>query len=179
MKAETLLGLMVLVFAAVFILSGRPFFPANTPRVHEIALLPEGQTMAEIRAYGGYGSALLPYNAKEQAQRAPREYDYEGRAPVRIGWSFREVSFLKLPLWAYKEHGVVVFADTPAGFRITLLQDDQFDRLKAQVGQDYRRSAFPYWRFMWGWLVVAGFIAIPLLQLREHARWREAEGYTI
>lgn len=175
MKAETLIGLVVLTVAVALVMSGRPFFPASTPRIHEIAQLPDGPAMADVREYTEYGSGLLPYNRWEQAERAPK--DWEAPQPVKLGYAFREVSFVGLPLWSYKEYGIVTFMDTAAGYKIALMSDEQLALLERLTGRRHSNFVFPFWRYAWGWLIVLGILAAVLLHWREQRKWREREGY--
>jgi hypothetical protein len=175
-KAEGLIGVPVLALAASLLLSGRPMFPADTPRVDEIEVLPDGPKMAQVRRYTDYGSGILPYNRWEkqtQAHRPPA-----ARPPLKLGWSYREISFLSLPLWAYSEHGLVTYLEEPSGYKIAILMPQQVQLLEDLTGKDYSGRSFAFWKHVWGWLIVLAFAAAFFLFLREEARKREEEGIT-
>jgi hypothetical protein len=174
MKAENLLGALVVALVAAVFFSGRPFPPVNMPRIEEVATLPDGPQMEQVRRFTEYGSGILPYNAKERQRRASK--DWSERRPVKLGYAYREVSFLRLPFWAYEEYGLVTFMDTPAGYQIAIMSPKQIELLQELTGKDWSRYRFPLWEHLWGWLFVLGFIGIPLLWLRERAKWREEQG---
>ena len=174
MNAQYLTWPLVVGLVVVMIFSGRPSVPANIPRIEEVATLPDGPRMASVRAYTEYGSGVLPYNAMERARRAPADWD--ARQPLKLGYAYREVSFLKMPFWAYEEYGLVTFMDTPAGYKIAIMNPKQMELLQELTGKDWSGYRFPIWAHLWGWLFVIGFIAGPLLWLRERAKWREEQG---
>lgn len=174
MKTEPLIGLPVMALAAALLFSGRPVLPANTPRVDEVEILPDGPRMEEVRRYTEYGSGLLPYNRAEQEARSLRSP--EARPELKLGWSFREISFIGLPLWAYREYGLVTYLEEPAGYQIAILMPKQVELLEELTGHDYAGRSFAFWKYMWGWLIVLAFAAAFFLFLREEARKREEEG---
>ena len=174
MKTEPLIGLPVMALAAAMLFSGRPILPANTPRVDEVEVLPDGPRMEPVRRYTEYGSGLLPYN---QAERMTRDRLSPGARPaLKVGWSFREISMLGLPLWAYREYGLVTYLEEPAGYQIAILMPQQIELLEELTGHAYRGRSFPFWKYMWGWLIVLAFAAVFFLFLREEARKREEAG---
>ena len=175
MKAEHLLGLMVLIFAGIVLLSGRPFLPANTPRISEIHSLPEEPKFADVRDFTHYGSGILPYNARERAERSRRNWNE--RQPIKVGYAFREVSMMRLPLAAYRDLGLVTYVETGAGYKIAILGPEQVELLEELTGRDYDGYFFPFWRYSWGWLVVFGFLSVLGLQYREHRKYLEANGW--
>ena len=185
MKAESLLGVMVLAFAAVFLLSDRPFFPASLPRIEHIADLPDSPAMADVRAYTEYGSGFSPRTGEglidsliggESKTPAETETD-EGPPPLKLGHSYREISFVRLPLFAREEFGLVTYFETPGGYQFAILGPEQIKIIEQRTGQSIASHRVPIWEHLWGWLIALGFIAVLLLQLREYRRWREAEGY--
>jgi hypothetical protein len=171
MKSEILLGVTVVALAAALILSGRPFFPVNTPRIHEVATLPEGQKMEAVRRYTEFGSGLLPYNAREKEKRALKDWDEP--TPLRLGYAYREISFLKLPFFAYEEYGLVTFLDTQTGYQIAIMQPKQLELLEELTGRKWSDYRFPIERHLWGWLFVFAIVGGLMWRMREQ---REAEG---
>jgi hypothetical protein len=171
MKSEILLSVTVVALAAALILSGRPFFPVNTPRIEEVATLPEGPKMAAVRRYTEYGSGILPYNARERAKRAPKGWDE--KRPLKLGYAYREISFLRMPFFAYEEYGLVTFLDTPNGYQIAIMQPKQVELLEELTGRKWSDYRFPLERHLWGWLFVIAVVCGVMWRLREQ---REAEG---
>jgi hypothetical protein len=173
-RAEHLFGILVLAMVAAILLGGRPKLPANTPRIHAIEQLPDDAKLAKVRRYTEYGSGILPYNRREQQDRAMR--DWSDRQPLRVGYSYREISFFGLPVWAYPEYGLVTFIEVPAGYNMAILRPQQVELLQELTGRDYSDYSFPWWKHLWGWLFPIGFIAAALRLLQEDRRRREAEG---
>lgn len=174
MKAEHLMGVVVVTMAAAIFLGGRPLLPANTPRVDAIETLSDAPNMKQVRRYTEYGSGILPYNKREIEIRAKQPAD--PRPPLRIGWSYREVSFFGLPIWAYEEYGFVTFLEEPMGYKIAILPPPQLELLQELTGKSYSGRHFPWWKHIWGWVFALGLGAVIFLQLREQARWREEQG---
>ena len=174
MKAEHLFGFLVLAMVAAIILGGRPKLPANTPRIDYVEQLPDDPKLAKVRRFTEYGSGILPYNKRELQDRATRRW--HERQPLRVGYSYREISFFGLPLWAYPEYGLVTVIEVPQGFNIAILQPQQVLLLQELTGRDFSGYSFPYWRHLWGWIFPLGFIGAALYLLREAAKRREAEG---
>jgi hypothetical protein len=165
---------MVIATALAIFLGGRPKLPANTPRIEAIERLPESPKLAAVRRYTEYGSGVLPYNGRERRQRERRRWTE--RQPLQVGYSYREISFFGLPLWAYKEFGLVTFIEQPMGFQLAILRPQQVQLLGELTGKDWSGHSFALWKHLWGWLIPLGFLAAVLLYLREGRLRREAEG---
>jgi hypothetical protein len=174
LRTERLLGALLIALFVALVFSGRPLFPTSMPKVREIATLPDSDKLQPVRAYAEYGAVQLPYNEREKMDRAPPSWD--APRPVRIGFSFRELSFVRLPFWAKSEFGMVAFVDTPGGYRMTPMGPQQVKLLGELTGRDWSGTSLEPWRFAWGWLFVLGFVAIGLLHLRRQAKWREENG---
>jgi hypothetical protein len=184
MKGEKMLvrvmpGVLVILLAAIFVLSDRPWLPTSMPAVSEVETLPDTPKMADVRDYTEMGSAFLPHTEKEKARRQAEQrrqpYDYE-KEPLRLGWSYREVSFLRMPFFAYEEFGLVTYFDRPGGYHIALLPPAQVELLGELTGKDYRGSRFPFYLYLWGWLFPIAAIALVWLYLRQEAKRREEQG---
>ena len=174
MKAEHLFGILVLALVAAVFLGGRPKLPADTPRLEVVEQLPDTPKLAQVRRYTEYGSGILPYNARERRDREKRRWTE--RQPLQLGYSYREISFFGLPIWAYREYGLVTFVEVPSGFNIAILRPQQVELLRELTGKDFSNYRFALWKHLWGWLFPIGFIGALLLLLREDAKRREAEG---
>src|SRR3954471_6352396 len=80
MKTEHYLGGLIILLAAALVLSQRSFLPVNMPRILEVETLPDGPKLQDVRRYTEYGSGILPYTPREQAERAKRAgQGYEGK----------------------------------------------------------------------------------------------------
>lgn len=173
LKAEHLMGALVLALVAVMFLSGRPVPPQNLPRIEAIETLPDGAKLAKVRRFTEYGSGILPYTKLERMEREKADWN---RQPLKLGFSYREVTFAALPIIAYREYGLVTYLEEPGGYRIAILQPKQVELLQELTGRDYSGYSFPYWKHLWGWLFVIGFIVAACLYFLEEARRREELG---
>jgi hypothetical protein len=176
MKTEHYLGGLILLTAAALVLSQRPFLPVDMPRIMDVEVLPDGPRMQDVRRYTEYGSGILPYTPREQAERARRaDHGYDGK--IHLGYAYRELSFLRMPFFAYSEYGLVTYEETGMGYQIALMGPEQLKILQGLTGKDYSGYRFPFWWHLWGWLFVAGFAALPLIWMREdERRWRREAG---
>jgi hypothetical protein len=168
------LGLLALAFAVVFFISDREWGLTSMPRVEAIDTLPDRPELAQVRFYTQMGSGLLPYTPRERSRRAPAETQRE--LPLKVGYAYRELSILRLPLWAQEEGGIVTYFEMPEGYHIALLNPDQLGLLERISGRSYSDYNFPLWRHMWGWLFGLGLIGWYLLHRRAEAKWREETG---
>lgn len=167
------MGPLVLALVAVMFLSGRPIPPQNLPRVEEVETLPEGLKMAAVRRFTEYGSAVLPYTRIERMERAKADWTKQS---LKLGWSYREITFAALPLIAYREFGLVTYLEQPNGYKIAIMQPKQVELLRELTGRDYSSYSFPYWKHLWGWIFVIGFLVAARLYFLEEVRKREELG---
>ena len=173
MYSRIVLGGLALAIAAIFYFSDRPFGLTSTPRVAEVALIPDGPEFADVRRYAQYGAAELPY-LSDAERPAPTE-----TRPAKIGWTYREASALRMPFWASGEFGYVAYVERPRGILITPIGEEQMALLEQRAGRAYSREySFPWYLHVWGWLIVVGLIVWTLLwrreaNLAEEARWAE------
>jgi hypothetical protein len=174
LETESLLKILLLCLFVAMVFSGRPLLPTSTPRIRQIAVLPATEKLEPLRRYTEMGSGLLPYNAREQLDRTPPSWD--APRPLKVGYSYREVSFLRLPFAAYTEYGIVTFVDTVGGYKICLLTPGQVEALNEAAGRDFSGIGLQPWRHVWGWLFVLGIAGLGFLHMRRLAGWREAHG---
>jgi hypothetical protein len=168
------LGLLAAAFAVTFFLSEREWGLTNMPRVAEVDTLPETPRLAAVRRYTQIGSGLLPYLPRERARRAASVAE-EGQR-LKVGFSYREISILRMPIWASEDNGLVTYLELPSWYQIALINEDQVRLLERITGRSYSGYSFPRWRHMWGWLFLLGLIGWYLLHRRALARWREETG---
>jgi hypothetical protein len=168
------LGLLALAFLAVFLVSDREWGLTSAPRVEHLDTLPDDPALAPVRRYTEFGSGVLPYTSRERSRRAAAAR--EGRPPIKVGFAIREVSILRVPLWASDEYGLVTYFERAEGYRIALMSEEQVALLERLSGRSYAGRSFALWRHLWGWLFVLGLIAWYLLHRRAAAKWREETG---
>lgn len=170
MIARIFLAVLVVAVAAVLFLSDRPWHLSSTPRVDEVALVPDTSGLADVRRYTEVGLAQLPYMARQARPGT-------ARPPLKLGWSYRELSLLRMPFWASNEVGYVTYLEFPDHIRIAMLSPAQISRLEQQTGHRFTQDySFPWHRHLWGWLLFVGLIIWTLLwrreaNLAEEARW--------
>ena len=173
MLPRMVLAALALGVAAALILSDRPWSATSMPRIDEIAALPETPE-ADAATSGAEVGVVLPYD-RDQALRQARGDALSFGS--KLGYSYREVSIARMPLWAKRELGFVKFRPSPDGYYAEPLGDEQMARLKAVTGKDWAGSyAFPFWAHMWGWLFALGFLAWLYLNHRAQVKWREESG---
>ena len=171
MISRIFLAALVLAVASVLFLSDRPWHLTSTPRVDEVAVLPDSAEFADVRRYTEIGSAQLPYMSRQARPAAP------GRPVLKLGWSYRELSLLRMPFWASDEAGYVTYLEFPEHIRIALLSPSQISMLERQTGRRFTGDySFPWHQHLWGWLLFVGLVVWTLLwrreaNLAEEARW--------
>src|SRR4051794_32893250 len=161
--------LLLLAAAAVgiFMLSPRGWSMANTPQIEEVATLPE--TAAVENALAGVApNMILPYLPGEAQARSVAALSRQ--RDRRLGYAFREVSIIKMPLWAYEEGGLVVYRELPQGYSVEPIASEQVTALERATGRSYSNHRLTLWRHLWGWLFVAGFILWWFMARRDEAR---------
>jgi hypothetical protein len=168
-----LLAVLALAVAAVMIFSPRSWSMLDEPQV--VLLAPLARSVAVEQILNENDSrAVLPYpHGPGQTGGAPTELIAAGRS---IGFAHREVSLLKMAFWSYADPGFVAVEPAADGYAIEPLTLDQVKRIDAVTGGHAADHRFPFWRNLWGWLFVVGFIAWFVVQRRvEAAAEREAE----
>lgn len=168
------LGLLAAAYAVTFFLSEREWGLTNIPRVEEVDTLPETDRLAAVRRYTQIGSGLLPYLPRERARRAASVAE-EGQR-LKVGFSYREISILRVPVWASEDNGLVTYLELPSWYQIALINEDQIRLLERISGRSYAGYSFPRWKHMWGWLFLLGLLGWYLLHRRALAKWREETG---
>jgi len=157
-----LLAALALGMAAAFYLSPRAYMLTDMPQVALVEELPADTDATKLRRFLNYSAILLPR-------------DERGDATVRdrpaLGYSYREISILRVPLIAYPDQGYVLFVETPQQVQMVPLDADYMKLLEQEAGRPlavgYR---FPYWRHVWGWTFLLGFLLWWFLQARAERR---------
>jgi hypothetical protein len=168
-KSTILLALIGLAFAAVALLSERPWNATTSYRIVEITTLPDDPRLAQLRRYTEIGSGAFPYLPGEErpAAGAPQ--------PLKIGWAYSEFSILTLPLWASGDLGLVTYLETPVWRHFAIIVPGQRPLLDELIGGDVvGRNGFQWYRHVWGWLFVAAMLMWAWLKRREDLAREEA-----
>ncbi|MGQ0589593.1 MAG: hypothetical protein ACT4N8_08695 [Sphingosinicella sp.] len=168
--SRLVLIVLVLFVAASLIFGDRPWSLTSAPRVAEIDTLPDSPALASVRRYTEIGSGTLPYPAR----RTPFAPGF-GPPPLKVGWAYREVSLVGMPLWAYPEGGLVTYFERPDGIQVALLGPEQAVLLDRITGRDYARRDFPWFQYVWGFLLPLGILLWTGLRRRE--LWRAEERF--
>lgn len=133
-----------------------------------------------IRSETEYGSALLPYPGTKISGFLGHDVEplpaASASAPLRLGYSYRELSLFGMPFWAYGDHGLVTYLETPIGYRAAVVTDPRRELLERITGRSYAGCALPLHRHVWGWLLVLGFVLWSFLRRWEEAMWRQKTG---
>jgi len=181
MYSRIALAALALAWTAIFYFSDRPFGLTSTPRVAEVAVIPDEPGFADVRNYAQYGAAVLPYMSDAERpilSKGEGPPAVENR-PAKIGWTYRETSALRMPFWASGEFGYVAYVERQSGILITPIGEAQMALFEQRAGRAYSQEySFPWYFHAWGWLIVAGLIVWTLLwrreaNLAEEARWAE------
>ena len=169
MISRIVLAIVVVATAVMVFLSDRPWNMTSAPRIAEVAVLPDTPAFADVRRYTRIGSGLFPY-ARPEPPRASR-----AEPVLKLGWTYREISGLRLPFWVSDELGFVTYFERPHGLQFGVLSAAQIGeiewRLGRRVSEDYR---FPWYLHLWGWLPFLGLIVWTWLWHREADRAEEA-----
>jgi hypothetical protein len=180
MLSRVVLLCLVLSIAAAIHYGDRHWALRNLPHIILLDTLPSSPLTHSIRNETEYGSALLPYPGKEisgflgpHLESLPSA---SASAPLRLGYSYRELSLFGMPFWAYGDHGLVTYLETPIGYRAALVTDQRRELLQRITGRSYAGYALPLHRHVWGWLLVLGFVVWSFVRRWEEARWRQKTG---
>ena len=173
MSARLFLGLLAAAVAVALYFSDRPWNMTSAPQIDEVAVLPDTPEFADVRRYTEIGSGELPY-------RPGREGPAAGpRPPLKLGWTYRELSALRMPFWASDEFGFVTYLDGQRSRKFGILSPSHIGMIEQRLGRRFSEwYRFPWYLHLWGWLPLAGLIVWTLMwrreaKLAEEARWAE------
>ena len=157
-----LLAALAIGMAVAFYLSPRGYMLTNMPRVALVEELPAQTDAAKLRRFLDYSAILLP-RAERNAQTV--------RVRPALGFSYRELSILRVPLLAYPDQGYVLYVEGPKQVQMVPLDADYLKLLEAEAGQPLASGyRFPWWKHVWGWSFFIGFMAWWVLQVRVDRR---------
>jgi hypothetical protein len=167
---HVILAALAVGMAAVLYWSPKPYMLTNLPMVDQVAALPPGTDVLKLRRFLNYSAYVIP----------KAEADSEAQVqPPALGYSYREVSVLKLPLFAYADQGKVLYIEIADRVQMVPLDADYLALLEKEAGQPLGRDySFPWWKHVWGWAFLLGFVLWWVLQVRaERRREFESEAY--
>jgi hypothetical protein len=180
MFSRIILACLILSIAAAIHYSDRHWALRNMPRIMLLDTLPGGAPTRAIRNETEYGSALLPYPGKEISGFLGHDLEAlpaaSASAPLRLGYSYRELSLFGMPFLAYGDHGLVTYLETPIGYRAAPVTERRRELLQRITGRSYSGYPLPLHRHLWGWLLVLGFVLWTFVRRWEEARWRQKTG---
>lgn len=167
------LAFLAVSFAVCLYFSDRDWSLTNMPRIEELGEVEESAELVAALGRGGSQPGILPYTARQKASRQEEPRD---RPPMpRIGYSYRELSILRVPIWGHADQGIVLFLEMPEGYYFVPLDEAQVRALDRVLGTSYADYRFPFWEHLWGWLFLLGLIVWTILHLRAGARLAEEE----
>jgi hypothetical protein len=120
-----ILAALAVGMAAVLYLSPKPYMLTNVPAVEPVASLPPSTDLLKLRRFLNYSAYVIP--------KIPADLQAEVRPPA-LGYSFREVSVLKLPLFAYADQGKVLYIETADRVQMVPLDADYLALLEKEAG---------------------------------------------
>jgi hypothetical protein len=162
------LGLIAAAYAAVCFVSPRPFWMLDEPHIEQLAYFPEGADAQEIGTPLRESGIVIPTNRPDLPPY---------NAGIKIGYSYRTFSALKLPLFVYADQGQVIYAETTTQTKMTPMDDASRKLVTEKLGKDPLAGfGLPYLRSMWGLLFFAALILWLFFQYRHEARRREESG---
>lgn len=179
MIRDGLLAAFAIALIGAVLLSPRPLWPTNRPNIAPVRLIP---LKGELERFGDWIDAYGIIMPKAEhlpiiAAADPRLAEAAAPDPQpRLGYSYREIALLGLPLMAYPEFGYVAYREHQGFHHVVPLDADALALLDRKAGARLEQGWwFPVWR-CWGLLYVAALIGIGLFELRAQRRRREVLG---
>ena len=164
-------GLLIPVLFAVITshwLAARPLMIAPFNNVAFAGPAPRGL----VSAYGeDEWSVVIHRSDWSPPVAAALGHTGPGRPP-RLGWVVREWSVLTLPIAGWRQSALAVVAEDAYGYKLIPLTDAEQQALAARGAVGW----LPWWRFTWGWLVIALFAGFVRGELHWQARRRAIMG---
>ena len=166
------LGLIAAAYAVVCFVSPHSFWMLDQPHTRELAAFPRGPEAYRISQPLKDSGMVVP------VKRLDQPYYPEG---VKIGYSYRTFSALKLPLFIYTDQGPIIYTESRDETRLTQLDDETRKFVTEKLGRDpFAGFGLPYLANMWGLGFVAALAIWLFFQYRyeriRDAKRREEEG---
>ncbi|WP_157217437.1 hypothetical protein [Flavisphingomonas formosensis] len=171
--ARHLLAAVLLVaFAAISFWSPRSWSLTDRPRIDLVAPIPKEADLLKMRRFVSYG-ITIPKTMPDIARLIPGTTE---TAPA-LGYSFREVDILRMPIFAYEDQGYVMFVERAGSYQAVPLDADYLKLLRQAAGRDLSAGySFSVWPYLWGWSMAVGFLLWLGLQVLDEKRRRDASG---
>jgi hypothetical protein len=100
-------------------------------------------------------------------------YDDKGE-PIQLdlGYSYREISALWMPFFAFQDQGFVMYSGGGDAISIAPVTDVDRAEITKVAGIDLTKGySFPYYAHIWGWLSIVGLAFISWLTIKR-AEWK-------
>lgn len=171
---------VLLAFVAILILvtnavAQRSILLNNVPDVAHLADLPPAASgTAGARQVFAWG-ALIP-TSRLRPPLARMLLPDDAATQPKLGYSVRQITFLGLPFYAYKEAGEVLYVRTPENFQIAGVGAGGVAGLEQELGQKLDVGIFPFWLYIWGWLAPLAVGLFGWFEWRNQRRRRELLG---
>jgi hypothetical protein len=162
------LGLIAAAYAVVCFVSPYSFWMLDEPHFAQLAYFPEGPDAMEIGTPLRRSGIEIPTNRPDLPPY---------NAGIKIGYSYRTFSALKLPLFVYADQGPVIYGETSTHTKLTPMDDASRALVTKKLGRDPLAGfGLPYLRSMWGLLFFAALAIWLFFQYRHEARRRAKSG---
>jgi hypothetical protein len=168
MLSRIILAALTLFLVANLALGDRSWSLTSAPRVAEIDTLPDDPALAPVRNYAETSAGTLPYPERRTPPAAEA-----GPPPLKVGWAYREVGLLGMPLYGYPEPGIVTYFERPDAIHAAILGHEQLALLDRLTGRSYSSLSFPWYRYAWGPLFLLGIFLWTWARTREVRRAEE------
>jgi hypothetical protein len=169
---HVVLAMIVLAYAGTAYLSPLEWNARSVPEIAHVADLPAQTDQAKFSEFLRYTGIAVT-----RAVKAPITAPVMSESPVELGYSFRQISVMRLPLFGYRELGLSLYQEQADGYRMVPLNDDYKAELEKETGAPLNTNyIFPWWKYAWGWLFVVALIGWYMLQRRAEAAAREVSG---
>jgi hypothetical protein len=175
MSSRIFLTLLALAMAAVLVLTDRPWGLTSSPRVEELAALPDDPRLEPVRRFTQWGPGVFPY-VSERAKAAAKRAD----PPLKLGRTYREWNMLGMPFYAaaepYDGHDLVTYLELSGGIKVAVIDGEQRALIEDLAGRSLDEDEeFAWYEHLWGWLFVIGILVWHGLSSREIRRAELAE----
>jgi len=177
---DIVMAVVVIALLAALLFSPRYWVAQSRSTISHVADLPKDRELPEFVDMVWLAGVHVAHQRSkaEQAARlngpvADTRFTLEDEEP-RLGYSVREFSMLGMPFAYWTEGGYALYTRSPSETRLMPLNEAGIAELNEAAGEDLTAGfVYPFWKHLWGWLVVAGVALWALLRhmaiLRQRA----------